>query len=97
MNSNEDDERNYAELLNSLKDCLDKKNRKPDSDNEEEQEDQRVYAKFLRPDGKELVLPGVSEKDSIAYRIEALREYLENTIGDNVLLKAYQYLHANDD
>jgi len=64
-----------------LKDCLDKKNRKiddsPDDDNMQEEEGQRVYAKFLRPDGKELVLPGVSEKDSIAYRIEALKVYLE--------------------
>ena len=30
----------------------------------QEEEDQRVYAKFLRPDGNELILPGVSEKDS---------------------------------
>lgn len=52
-----------------------------------------MYAKFLRPDGKELILPGVSDKDSIAYRIEALREYLEQTIGDEILLNAYQYLH----
>jgi hypothetical protein len=36
-----------------------------------------VYAKFLRPDGKELQLPGVSDKDSMAYRIEALKVFLE--------------------
>ena len=58
-----------------------------------EKDNQRVYAKFLRPDGKELYLPGVSEKDGVAYRIEALRVYLEQTIGDEKLLTVYQVLH----
>lgn len=33
----DDDERNYAELLNSLKDCLDKNNRKNGYDSNEEE------------------------------------------------------------
>ncbi len=63
----------------------------------QESEHERVYAKFLRPDGKELVLPGVSERDSIAYRIEALRVYLEQVIGDMSLLQVYQGIQSSDD
>lgn len=48
-----------------------------------------MYARFLRPDGKELNLPGVDEKDSITYRIEALRVYLEHCLGDEMLLNSY--------
>ncbi len=34
--------------------------------------------------------------DSIGYRIEALRVYLEQQIGDEVLLEVYKYLHENE-
>ena len=52
-----------------------------------------MYARFLRPDGAELVLPGVSERDTISYRIEALKVYLELQIGDVTLIETYNYLH----
>ena len=39
-------------------------------------------------------MPGISEKDSISYRIEALRFYLENQLGDESFIKAYQYLQV---
>lgn len=80
-----------------MKDCLEKKKRNNDDEDFQEEENQRVYAKFLRPDGKELHLPGVSEKDSIAYRIEALKVFLESALGDMAFIEAYQYLQENED
>ena len=99
-----DESHNYDDVLNVMKDYLDKNSRRRDEQHSpedeetfEEEESQRVYAKFLKPDGKELILPGVSDKDSMSYRIEALREYLEQTLGDMVLLEAYQHLHESED
>ena len=39
-------------------------------------------------------IPGVkvSEGDSLAYRIEALRVYLENVLGDVPFITAYKHL-----
>ena len=46
--------------------------------------------RFLTPDGKNL--PGVSEKDTITYRIEALRVFLEDQMGEDTFYQAYKYL-----
>ena len=46
----------------------------------------RVYPEFLKN------LPGVQASDSMGYRIEALRVYLETQFGDNVFVAAYQHL-----
>ena len=46
----------------------------------------RVYPEFLKN------LPGVQATDSMGYRIEALRVYLENQLGDNIFISAYQHL-----
>jgi len=94
------DEEPYEDLITTLNECLEKKKEKSNEmsqiEEEEEgfneEENQRVFARFLRPDGKELYLPGVSQQDSITYRIEALRVYLEHQLGDMVLIAAYQYL-----
>lgn len=37
-------------------------------------------------------LPGVTASDSMGYRIEALRVYLENLLGDIPFLAAYKHL-----
>lgn len=47
--------------------------------------------KFLQPDGAELKLH-VNEADSLFYRIEALRVYLEKELGLQDFIRAYQYL-----
>jgi NIMA (never in mitosis gene a)-related kinase len=69
-----------------------------DDDNFEEDEGQRVRACFLTVD--KTPLPGVTEADSIFYRIEALRSYLEEKLGLEAMMRAYQYLQdppADDD
>ncbi len=47
---------------------------------------------FLTPDGKRL--PGVTDKDSISYRIEALKVYLEQQLGDQTFLDIYKHLQV---
>lgn len=59
-----------------------------DKNDFEEDDNQRVYASFLN----QLSLPGVDNKDSIGFRIEALRVYLEKQLGDEIFIKAYKYL-----
>ena len=49
----------------------------------EEPPDMRVYPEFLKN------LPGVQASDSMAYRIEALRVYLEQQLGDQPFIAAY--------
>ena len=53
----------------------------------------RVYPEFLKN------LPGVQASDSMGYRIEALRVYLENQIGDQAFQGVYKQLTnlSNDD
>ena len=53
----------------------------------------RVYPEFLKN------LPGVQQSDSMGYRIEALRVYLEIQIGDKAFQAAYKHLVnlQNDD
>ena len=49
----------------------------------EEPPDMRVQAEFLKN------LPGVQASDSMGYRIEALRVYLEMQLGETALKAAY--------
>ena len=49
----------------------------------EEPPDMRVYPEFLKN------LPGVQASDSMGYRIEALRVYLETQLGDSAFISAY--------
>lgn len=49
----------------------------------EEPPDMRVHPEFLKN------LPGVQASDSMGYRIEALRVYLETNIGDEGFKDAY--------
>lgn len=53
----------------------------------------RVYPEFLKN------LPGVQASDSMGYRIEALRMYIETKMGDQIFISAYQHLNnlKNDD
>ena len=84
-------------MLSSINNCL----HEDDSD-WGEKPDQRVYARlislcnlcyfyrFLTPDGA--VLPGIDETDSVGYRIETLRMYLEQQLDTTLFIKAYNYL-----
>jgi NIMA (never in mitosis gene a)-related kinase len=53
----------------------------------EEPPDMRVYPEFLKN------LPGVQASDSMGYRIEALRVYLEGQLGEEAFIAAYQHLN----
>lgn len=62
---------------------------KDNSDDEatyEEPKEQMVIPHFLKN------LPGVSATDSMGYRIEALRVYLENQLGDIPFIAGYKHL-----
>jgi NIMA (never in mitosis gene a)-related kinase len=105
-----ENEEKLQNLINSVKDYLyPEKNAKSamgnkidsedeDDENFQEDDDKRVFAKFLTVEGKEI--PGCSEKDSISYRIEALRVYLENNLTPDVFYACYKYLmnqNSNED
>lgn len=52
----------------------------------------RVTPEFLKN------LPGVQASDSMAYRIEALRVYLETQLGEQPFIAAYQhFVNMNND
>ena len=62
-------------------------NSSEDSDEDfEEAPDQRTFPHFLKD------LPGVTATDSMGYRIEALRVYLEQQLGDILFIAAYKHL-----
>jgi len=48
----------------------------------------RVYPSFLQK------LPGVEVSDSIAYRIEALRVFLEMKLTEDIFVHAYKLLQS---
>jgi NIMA (never in mitosis gene a)-related kinase 1/4/5 len=51
----------------------------------------RAFAKFLQD------LPGISASDSQSYRIEALRVYLEDNLGEKAFVAAYKhYSHYSE-
>eukprot|EP00743_Colponemidia_sp_Colp-15_P002605 GILK01002822.1.p1 GENE.GILK01002822.1~~GILK01002822.1.p1 ORF type:complete len:897 (-),score=171.16 GILK01002822.1:188-2878(-) len=58
-----------------------------------------IFSKFLSPLGQTLVLANVSAKDSVGYRIENLRVYLEDQMGMDPFIGAYRYLQdtVNED
>lgn len=47
---------------------------------------------FLTPEGKRL--PGLSDKDTIGYRIETLRFYLEQELGADNFINVYRALQV---
>ena len=57
----------------------------------EEPPEMRVSPEFLKN------LPGVQASDSMGYRIEALRVYLETQLGDQPFIAAYQHFVNMDD
>jgi len=57
-----------------------------DDEDFEEPPDQRALPPFLQN------LPGVTATDSMGYRIEALRVYLERQLGDVPFIAAYKHL-----
>jgi hypothetical protein len=75
---------------------------KQEDENFAEEEKDRVYAKycwvvlyrnrFLTPEGKKL--PGLSDHDTIGYRIEALRVYLEQQLTESAFISAYKILQV---
>jgi len=62
-----------------------------DNENFEEDESNRVYARFLTIEGQEI--PGCGgQEDTISYRIEALRVYLEKQVGEKPFFETYKIL-----
>lgn len=57
------------------------------------EEPNKTFPKFL------MGLPGITATDSLGYKIEALRVYLENQLGDIPFIAAYKHLInlSNDD
>src|SRR5690606_3703606 len=58
--------------------------------------------KKFRLDGSTLKLPNVSERDSLCYRIESLRMYMEKELGCDKFSAAYKIIesqneHTDDD
>jgi NIMA (never in mitosis gene a)-related kinase len=95
----EEKEEQLKNLLIDYQDLYQNKKQKPgqkskqdnsDEENFEEEEGNRVYARFLTIEGKEI--PGCGEKDTISYRIEALRVYLEKQLGEEPFYEAYRIL-----
>jgi len=64
-----------------------------DNDDENFEEPNKAFPKFL------MNLPGITATDSLGYKIEALRVYLENQLGDIPFIAAYKHLInlSNDD
>ncbi len=86
----------YSEVIETLKGCLrsgGKSGAKEEEENFAENDEHRVYARFLTPDGQRI--PNMSDHDSIGYRIEALRLYLEKQLSESILMKAYKYLQVS--
>jgi hypothetical protein len=52
-----------------------------------------IKIRFLTPEGRGL--PGVSEHDTIGYRIEALRVYLEQQLNEQIFINSYKLLQVN--
>lgn len=53
----------------------------------------RSVPTFWRPDGRAVDLP-VGDQDSLTYRIEALRVFLEGELGLDAFLRLHRYLNA---
>lgn len=53
----------------------------------------KIKPKYLQMN----MIPGVSDKDTLGSKIEALRAYLEKQIGDESFLKAYSMIHEEKD
>ena len=88
--SSKEEKFEYEEVVKSLRQCLEEKKNESDELVFEENEEQRVKATFLTPEGAPL--PGVSDEDSAFCRIELLRCYIENNLGIEKFIQAYTYL-----
>lgn len=87
--SKEPHKKEYGEVIQSLRQCLQPGNAQEEPFFEED-ESQRVKAHFLTPEGASL--PGTCSLDSAFSRIEALHCYLENILGFDKFMEAYTYL-----
>ncbi|CAD8148644.1 unnamed protein product [Paramecium octaurelia] len=85
----------YKFLIKDMRKCLDKKQSK-----EEEEsiivDNFKIVPQFLNQQ-KQFQVPGTSERDTIGYKIEALRYYLEQQMGLDTFMKAYQTLENSQE
>ncbi|KAH0793665.1 serine/threonine-protein kinase Nek1-like [Histomonas meleagridis] len=65
------------------------------SDSEDEKQTPSM-PKFIF-NGEELKLPTVTDRDSMAYRVEAIREFIERGLGLDVFIEVYNVLTADAD
>jgi NIMA (never in mitosis gene a)-related kinase len=85
----EEFEQSYGQLITEMKKCLN-----DEGEDEKDILDKPVNPRFLEMNGKPLSIPGISERDTVGSKIEALRYYLEKVIGED-FFKAYKLI-AND-
>ena len=105
MSSSSDDDDNeendLLELAAIAKSIFD--NPPDDDEGEEENEDTQEQQKPDVPpgkfifNGKELILEHVSGADSLSYRVEALRQFIEEGLGLDAFLAMYQLLTEDSD
>lgn len=75
----------------------------PSSDEGEEEEDKNEAnskenkSKHFYFGGKELILPMVTDKDSMNYRIEAIRIFIEDGLGIEKFIECYQFMTEQSD
>ncbi|CAD8089407.1 unnamed protein product [Paramecium sonneborni] len=85
----------YKFLIKDMRKCLDKKQSK-----EEEEsmivDNFKIVPQFLNQQ-KQFQVPGTSERDTIGYKIEALRYYLEQQMGLDSFMRAYQTLENSQE
>ncbi|CAK73768.1 unnamed protein product (macronuclear) [Paramecium tetraurelia] len=85
----------YKFLIKDMRKCLDKKQSK-----EEEEsiivDNFKIVPQFLNHQ-KQFQVPGTSERDTIGYKIEALRYYLEQQMGLDSFMRAYQTLENSQE
>ena len=89
-----EDRLEYEEIVNSLRQCLGGERNEEEEESFVEEENQRVKASFLTPEGAPL--PGISDEDSAFCRIESLRCYLEGQLGIQKFMQAYSYLSVSN-
>lgn len=80
-------ENKYADVVQSLQQARDKTAPEDENFNDDKVE---IRFNFKTPEG--IAIPGMHAEDSAWSKIEALRLYLENSLGTDKLITAYQYL-----
>ena len=96
-----DDDNDIISLAAIVKNILDNPPTSSDEDQEEEEsqekkEESNPPGVFIFS-GKELKLPMVTDNDSLHYRIEALRQFIEQNLGLDKFIQVYNFITIESD